>query len=164
MRREWRPVVGFLVGIAAAWAAGLSVRTSVLLGLVVAAGVLLFTRLDGTPDPGWDRERSARRHGARGEVQDLAWAMVGRDGRIGERVLRRLREVAGRRLARHGLALSDPGAEQLLGTRALRTLTRTTSPLPTVADVRHTLDVLDRLGPRRSAPVDDDTDPGSPQP
>ncbi|WP_456826891.1 hypothetical protein [Cellulomonas sp. P5_E12] len=164
MRREWRPVVGFLVGAAAAWAAGLSVRTSVLLGLVVAAGVLLFTRLDGTPDPGWDRERSARRHGARGEVQDLAWAMVGRDGRIGERVLRRLREVAGRRLARHGLALGDPGAEQLLGTRALRTLTRTTSPLPTVADVRHTLDVLDRLGPRRDTPADDDTDPGSPQP
>ena len=79
MRIEWRPVVGLLVGVLAAWAAGLSLRTSVLIGLFVAAGVLLFTRLDGTPDPGWDRERSARRHGARGEVQDLAWAMVGRD-------------------------------------------------------------------------------------
>jgi hypothetical protein len=166
MRWDWRPVAGLLVGAVAAWAAGLSVPTSVLLGLLVAAGVLLLTRLDGTPDPGWERERSARRHGARGEVQDLAWAMVGRDGRIGERVLRRLREVARRRLARHGLTLEDPAAEQLLGTRALRTLTRTASPLPTVADVRHTLDVLDRLGPRRTAPDDsDDTDPpGSPQP
>ena len=166
MRMEWRPLVGLLVGLLAAWAAGLSLRTSVLIGLFVAAGVLLFTRLDGTPDPGWDRERSARRHGARGEVQDLAWAMVGRDGRIGERVLRRMREVAGRRLARHGLSLADPETERLLGTRAVRTLTRTASPLPTVADVRYTLDVLDRLGPRRSTTADDDTDddPGSPAP
>ncbi|MET0789843.1 MAG: hypothetical protein ABWY33_11430 [Cellulomonas sp.] len=159
-RWEWRPLVGFAVGALGAWAAGLTVQTSALVGLFVAAGVLLFTRLDGTPDPGWDRERSPRRHGARGEVQDLAWAMVARDGRVGERVLRRLKEVARRRLARHGLTLEDPATEQLIGTRALTTLTRTTSPLPSIADVRHTLDVLDRLGPRRTSP----TDTGSPQP
>ncbi|WP_315098290.1 hypothetical protein [uncultured Cellulomonas sp.] len=155
MRWDWRPLAGFLVGGVGAWAAGLTPGTSALLGLLVAAGVLLLSRLDGTPDPGWDRERLDRRHGARGEVQDLAWAMVGRDGRIGERVLRRLREVARSRLARHGMTLDDPHAQSLLGTRAVRTLTRTTSPLPTVADVVHTLDVLDRLGPRRATPTDD---------
>jgi len=159
MRVEWRPVVGLLVGVLVAWAAGLSLRTSVLIGLFVAAGVLLFTRLDGTPDPGWDRERSARRHGARGEVQDLAWAMVGRDGRVGERVLRQLRDVAHSRLARHGRSIDDADIEQVLGARAHSTLTRTRSPLPSVADLRHTLDVLDRLGPRRT-PTDDDA--GSP--
>ncbi len=151
MRRwDWRPVAGFVVGAVGSWAAGLTVATSALIGLLVAAGALLLTRLDGTPDPGWDRERLDRRHGARGEVQELAWAMVGRDGRIGERVLRRLRDVAGRRLARYGLTLDDPETASLLGTRAVRTLTRTQSPLPSVADVKYTLDVLDRLGPRRT--------------
>ena len=152
---DWRPLAGFGAGFVAAWAAGLTVQTSALLGLRIAAGVLLRTRLDGTPDPGWARDRLDRRHGARGEVQDLAWAMVGRDGRIGERVLRRLREVARSRLARHGLTVDDPETETLLGTRAVRTLTRTRAPLPTVADVVHTLDVLDRLGPRRATPNDD---------
>ena len=78
--------------------------------------------------------------------------MVGRDGRIGERVLRRLRDVAARRLARHGLTVDDAEAERLLGTRAIRTLTHTRSPLPSVADVKHTVDMLDRLGPRRRHP------------
>ena len=159
MRWDWRPLVGFGVGFVAAWAGGLTARTSALLGLVIAAGVLLLTRLDGTPDPGWARDRLDRRHGARGEVQDLAWAMVGRDGRVGERALRQLRDVARSRLARHGRSIDDADIEQVLGARAHRTLTRTRSPLPSVADLRHTLDVLDRLGPRRT-PTDDDA--GSP--
>ncbi|MEZ0446234.1 hypothetical protein [Cellulomonas sp. ICMP 17802] len=165
MRRwEWRPLVGFAVGVAGGWAFGLSVPSALLVGLLGVAGVLLLTRLDGTPDPGWDRERYDRRHGARGEVQDLAWAMVARDGRVGERVLRRLKEVARHRLARHGLTLEE--AEDLVGPRAYRTLTRARSPLPTLADVRHTLDVLDSLGPRRTTPTDDqpDDEPGSLQP
>ena len=155
MRGDWRPAAAFAGGFVVAWAVGFTTVTSALLGLLVAAAALLLTRLDGTPDPGWDRERMDRRHGARGEVQELAWAMVGRDGRIGERVLRRVRDVARGRLARHGRSIDDPDIEQVLGTRALRTLTRTTSPLPSVADVKHTLDVLDRLGPRRATPTDD---------
>ena len=64
MRRwDWRPVAGFVVGAVGAWAAGLTVATSALIGLLVAAGALLLTRLDGTPDPGWERERLDRRHG-----------------------------------------------------------------------------------------------------
>jgi hypothetical protein len=158
-RLEWRPLVGFAVGFGGSWAFGLEPVSAALVGLLAAAGTLLLTRLDGAPDPGWDRPRYDRRHGARGEVQDLAWAMVARDGRVGERVLRRLKEVAHHRLERHGLTLEE--AEPLLGPRAVRTLTRTRSPLPSLADVRHTLDVLDRLGPRRTEPTDD---PGSPQP
>ena len=60
MRWDWRPPVGFLAGTVAAWAAGLTLATSALLGLLVAAGVLLLTRLDGTPDPGWDRDPGLR--------------------------------------------------------------------------------------------------------
>ena len=159
MRWDWRPALGFLVGAVACLAGGLTVASSALVGLLVAAVVLLLTRLDGAPDPAWDRRHYDRRHGARGEVQDLAWAMVGRDGRVGERALRQLRDVARSRLARHGRSIDDADIEQVLGARAHRTLTRTRSPLPSVADLRHTLDVLDRLGPRRT-PTDDDA--GSP--
>ncbi|GEL98532.1 hypothetical protein [Cellulomonas terrae] len=158
MRWDWRPPLGFVIGAVTCLAGGLTAASSGLVGLLVAAVVLLLTRLDGAPDPGWERRHYDRRHGARGEVQDLAWAMVGRDGRVGERALRQLRDVARSRLARHGRAIDDADIEQVLGARAHRTLTRTRSPLPSVADLRHTLDVLDRLGPRRT-PTDD---PGSP--
>ncbi|GEK21973.1 hypothetical protein [Cellulomonas xylanilytica] len=160
MRWDWRPPAAFLAAAVACLAGGLTAVSSGLVGLLVAAVVLLLTRLDAAPDPAWDRRHYVGRHGARGEVQDLAWTMVGRDGRIGERVLRQLRDVARSRLARHGRSLDDADIEQVIGSRAHRTLTRTRSPLPTVADVRHTLDVLDRLGPRRT-PTDDD-DAGSP--
>ena len=159
MKWDWRPPVGFLVAAVVCLAGGLTVVSAGLVGLLVAAAVLLLTRLDGAPDPGWDRRHYDRRHGARGDVQDLAWAMVGRDGRVGERVLRQLRDVARSRLARHGRSLDDPDIEQVLGARAHHTVTRTRSPLPSVADLRHTLDVLDRLGPERETPTHD---PGSP--
>ena len=159
MRWDWRPPLAFLIGAVACLAGGLTVVSSGLVGLLLAAAVLVLTRLDGAPDPGWERRHYDRRHGARGEVQDLAWAMVGRDGRVGERALRQLRDVARSRLARHGRSIDDADIEQVLGARAHSTLTRTRSPLPSVADLRHTLDVLDRLGPRRT-PTDDDA--GSP--
>jgi len=157
VRWDWRPAAAFLVTFVGAIAGGLTVASAAFVGLLLAAGILLLTRLDSAPDPGWDRRLYDHRHGARGDVQDLTWAMVGRDGRIGERVLRRVRDVARSRLARHGRSLDDADIEQVLGARAHRTLTSTRSPLPSVADVRHTLDVLDRLGPRRTP-----TDPGGP--
>jgi hypothetical protein len=154
MRWDWRPPAAFLAGFVASLAGGLTPVSSGLVGLLLAAAVLLLTRLDVTPEPGWDRRLYDRRHGARGEVQDLAWSMIARDGRVGERALRQLRDVARSRLARHGRSLDDADVEQAIGTRALHTLTRTRSPLPSLADVRHTLDVLDRLGPRRDTPTD----------
>ena len=156
MRWDWRPPLAFVIGAVVGLSGGLTVASSALVGLLVAAVVLLVTRLDSAPDPAWERRHYDRRHGARGEVQELAWAMVARDGRIGERVLRQLRDVARSRLARHGRSLDDTDIEPFLGSRAYRTLTRTRSPLPSVADVRHTLDVLDRLGPRRDPPTDGD--------
>ncbi|RHA38387.1 hypothetical protein, partial [Cellulomonas rhizosphaerae] len=64
--------------------------------------------------------------------------------------LRRLREAGAARLARHGVALADPAAasraRELVGDRAYVTLTRHSHPLPSVADARHTIGALERLG------------------
>lgn len=147
--RDWRVYGAFALGAAGAWAAGLAYATIPLIGLAAVAAVLVATRLDGRADPEFDRAHPVRRNGARGEVQDLAWAMVARDGRVSGRVMKRVREVAADRLARHGLALGDAADDDairaLVGTRAHRTLTRTASPSPTLADLRHTLDTLDRI-------------------
>lgn len=164
----WRPLVGLLVGSGLAWMLGLSTGSALLLGLAVALGVTLVERLELDPDVRWVREHGPRRHGARGEVQDLAWAMSGRDGRVGERALRTLRATAAGRVARHGVRLGDPehdaALRELVGARAYRTLTTTTSPLPSLRDVRHAVDVLERLGTTRPTATDDDASHLPPQP
>jgi hypothetical protein len=129
---------------------GVAFGSALLIGAVAAGVVLLLQRLDQPEDPDFEHLRADRRDGARGDLQELTWAMVARDGRVGERVLRRIKVVAASRLARHGLDLTDPRDEAeiraLLDDRAWRTLTRTKSPLPSIADVRHAIDLLDRLG------------------
>ncbi|GCE77321.1 hypothetical protein [Cellulomonas biazotea] len=152
-----RPLVALVVAVVVAWAGGFSTSSALLVGLAVAAAVVVLTRIDVAAEPRGDTSRPVRRHGARGEIQELTWAMVGRDRRIGERVLRRVRDVGAVRLARHGLVLGAPDDDAavlaLVGPRAHATLTRRSSPLPTVADVRHTVDVLYALGPHRAADV-----------
>ncbi|MGY4644071.1 hypothetical protein [Cellulomonas sp. URHB0016] len=151
--RRWQPVATFLVLAGMSWAGGLRSWSPVLVGLAGAALAVVLLRIDAEPEPRWARPAAPRLHGVRGDVQDLAWTMVGRDKRVGEWVLRRLRLVATTRLARHGLRLGaaeDDGAvEALVGQRAFTTLTRYSSPLPTLPDVRHTLDVLEALGTDR---------------
>jgi hypothetical protein len=154
---EWRSVAVFVVVTLLLFVIGFSVGSSALVGLVGVAVLATARRLDVGDDPQFDRENVDRRHGVRGDLQDLTWAMTGRDGRIGERVLRRLRLVASARLHRHGLRLDDPGDEAAiraaLDDRAWWTLTRTKSPLPTVHDVRHTVNLLERLGPDPRRPA-----------
>ncbi|MFC8190049.1 hypothetical protein ACFUMH_00150 [Cellulomonas sp. NPDC057328] len=146
-----RPVVVLAAAATLLLAFGLDVRSAVVVALGAAALTAVVERVDLTPEPVRERHRSAARDGTRGEVLELAWTMVGRDGRAGERVLRRLREVAACRLARHGVDLADPGTlpdvERLLGARARATLTRTSHPLPSASDVAHTVAALERLGP-----------------
>ena len=85
------------------------------------------------PTPGFDRAVD-RRHGARSEVQDLTWSMVGRDGHVSERVVRRLREVAGRGWRGTGSTWPTRRDARAIAARrrraAFRTLTRTRSPRP----------------------------------
>jgi len=159
----WRPlVVGAVVGIVV-WALGMKPSSAAVVALAAATLAAVLQRVDATAEP-----RPARRYhdasdGARGEVLELAWTMVGRDGRAGERALRRLRDAGARRVARHGLDLRDPeqadALKDLLGTRAHATLTRRSHPLPSVADLVHTLGVLERLGATRTRPATPDPDP-----
>lgn len=163
-----RPVVVAVVIGTVLWALGMTTGSAVVVGLATATLVAVLQRVDGAPEPRPARRVHEARDGARGEVLDLAWTMVGRDGRAGERALRRLREAAARRVARHGLDLTDPeqtdALTALLGTRALTTLTRRTHPLPTVGDVVHTLDVLERLGAARTHPAGTAAAPTTPAP
>ncbi|MGN8244286.1 hypothetical protein ACTHAM_001186 [Cellulomonas soli] len=161
-RAGWRPaVVGLVVG-GAAGAVGVEASSAVVIGVVAALLVLAAERVGAGPDVVPEPVPTSPREGARGEVQELVWAMIGRDGRIGERPLRTLRRAAAVRLARHGVRLDDPADDDtvraLLGARAHRTLHRTVAPLPSVADVRHTLDALERLGSR---PAGTHTDTGA---
>ncbi len=149
--RLQRPVLVLAAVAVVLLALGLDVRSALVVALGAAALAAVVERVDLDPEPARERHRSAARDGTRGEVLELAWTMVGRDGRAGERVLRRLRAVAAGRLARHGADLADPDAaadvERLLGARALATLTRTSHPLPSASDVAHTVSALEHLGP-----------------
>jgi hypothetical protein len=151
--RDWRTYVLFVAAVGFAMVAGFAYVTVALVGVAAVAGLLVVTRLEPRPDPGFDRPRFDRRHGARGEVQELAWAMVARDGRVSDRFHRRVRQVATTRLARHGLDLADPAdgraVQELVGAKAFRTLTRTGSPRPKMSEVRQAVDALDRIGTTR---------------
>lgn len=152
LRAGWRPAALGLLAGGAAVTVGVEATSAVVVGVVAALVVLAAERIGAGPDVAPDPVPTSPREGARGEVQDLVWAMVGRDGRIGERPMRTLRRAAAARLARHGVELDDPADDAvvraLVGPRAHRTLRRTVAPLPSVADVRHTLDALERLGSR----------------
>lgn len=165
----WRPlVVGAVVG-ATMWALGMRGSSAALVAMAAATFVAVVQRVDSAAEPRPEPRHHVSADGVRGEVLDLAWTMVGRDGRAGERALRRLREAGARRVARHGLDLADPDQadvlRDLLGDRALTTLTRRSHPLPGVGDLVHTLDVLERLGPTRTrpAPPQGAPDPRSPR-
>ncbi|MCC2333686.1 hypothetical protein [Cellulomonas wangsupingiae] len=160
----WRPLAagGLVAGVTLAL--GMTVASAVVLALAVVTLAAVVLRVDGRAEPRPARAVATRHEGARGDVHDLAWTMVGRDGRAGERALRRLRDAAARRIARHGLDLGDPdqadAVARLVGARAYGTLTRRGHPLPTVGDLSHALGVLERLGATRDR-TDPDPDPAN---
>jgi hypothetical protein len=156
-RRSWRvPVIGVAVaGIT--WMFGVDLVHALVIGIAMAVVVVVAQTVDAVPDPGWESEPTPDRHGARGELATLSWTMVGRDGRAGERVLRRVRAVATGRLARLGLDLADPAdadaIRALLGARAWAVLAATAGRPPRLADVEHTVARLEHLEPAGPAPA-----------
>ncbi|WP_225752704.1 hypothetical protein [Actinotalea sp. Marseille-Q4924] len=111
--------------------------------------------------------------GSRRDVAHLTWSFVGRDGRVSEAAVRRLRADARRRLARAGVTV-PPGvlgsppdeaahadatatqavadARALLGEPAWTVLTDTGGWLPTLAEVEQCVEAIERLAPAGRVP------------
>ncbi|MFD6134778.1 hypothetical protein [Isoptericola sp. NPDC060257] len=91
-----------------------------LLVVVAATAVALWRRLDDGDEAPWPDVLQDRREGARNDVSELGWATFTRSGAVGDRVLRRVRDLAAARLAERGVDLAAPGgpeaAARLLGT------------------------------------------------
>src|SRR5665648_881084 len=69
--------------------------------VLVAVGLVSGSR---DPDP-WPQARREETAGTRREVAALTWSFIGRDGRVSEAAVRRLRSDATRRLAQRGLVV-----------------------------------------------------------
>jgi len=162
-RRSWRPVLTALIVGVSAGVLGLRWGDALLVGLVtavlVAVGLVSGAR---DPDP-WPKARPEETAGTRREVAALTWSFIGRDGRVSEAAVRRLRSDATRRLAQRGLVV--PGgitsstatspdvpdevrerARAALGDRAWQILTAPGGWMPSLADIGHCVDVVERLG------------------
>ncbi|WP_029292239.1 hypothetical protein, partial [Cellulomonas sp. HZM] len=146
---------GLVVGVVV-FSGGMRLGSAALLALTAAGVAVVVTRIDSEDEPLLTHQRRTRVDGVRGDVQDLAWGAVGRDGRLGERALRRLRETATVRLARHGVDLADPAdaerARALVGPSAYATCTSRGHPRPSFNDARRAVEALERLGPTPSTP------------
>lgn len=99
----------------------------------------------------WPPRSSPFVGGVRREVQELSWSFSSRSGTSGQEVLTHLRNLARRRLAVHGVDLSDPEhrprVDALIGSRA-----RAVLATPGDRPVRHRdavacLDAVERLVP-----------------
>lgn len=174
-----RPVV-VGIGIAAVTTlVGMHLGDAVLVALVVAVlGTVWMTIETGEADT-WREAAPEDAAGARRELAVLTWAFLGRDGRVSEAAVRRLRVLATRRLARGGLVvvggvgprpsgLDHPtreAAAEILGERAWTVLTAPGGWMPSLADVAHCVEVIEGLSPTAIAAHRDDartTDPDPP--
>ncbi len=149
---DLRPVVAAVLLGFAADLLGLGHRDALLVALVVLViGYLgvLAGRGDRYPWPAADLEAT---DGTRREMTRLTWTLIGRDGRVTEAAVRRLRADATRRLAGHGTALGEPRAAELLGPRVHAVLTAHGGLMPSLREIAQCVDAVEALGPARPAP------------
>ncbi|MEU2201106.1 hypothetical protein [Isoptericola sp. NPDC019482] len=133
-----------------------------LLVVVVTTTVALWRRLDDGEEAPWPDAVHDRREGARNDVSELGWATFTRSGAVGDRVLRRVRDLAAARLAERGVDLGAPGgpeaASRLLGAEVVDGLAAR-RPVSR-AEVHRWLDALDTLPTAAPSP---DRPEGRPQ-
>lgn len=163
-RQLYRPLIIAASCAAVAVILGLRLVDGVLVGLVAFVLAAAASAAQVPAEHAWPPAGSEEPDGARGEVYALTWSFVGRDGRVSEVAVRRLRADATRRLARLRVVLPgglnattprrpDPAVEEaraLLGERAWATLTAPGGLMPSILDVAHCVDVIENLG--RPAP------------
>ncbi|WP_369372784.1 hypothetical protein AB1046_04565 [Promicromonospora sp. Populi] len=150
---NWRRVVivTVLVGLTAGglvlWNVIDPGHATAAVALACALAVVWSATDDETADPEWTHLDVTARAGGRHDVSDLGWSVFGRDGRVTDRVVLRIRALAATRLRAHGVDPADPAArpeiERLLGVRVLRQLSSTLPP--TARTVQTWLDAIERL-------------------
>ncbi|MFE6970215.1 hypothetical protein [Isoptericola sp. NPDC057653] len=126
-----------------------------LLVVVAATAVVLWRRLDDGDEVPWPDPPVDRREGARNDVSELGWATFTRSGAVGDRVLRRVRELAAARLAADGVDLATPAgrdaAERLLGADVVAGLTARRQVAR--VEVHRWLDAIEALDAPASGPA-----------
>lgn len=155
----WVAALAVVAGVVAAATMLTTPADGVLVGLVVLAGGLVVRALGEGEHHVWVDPPAPAHRGARRAVTALSWTLTGRDGRVAEGALRRLREDARRRLALRGVHVpvtpSDADhlpaeavdrARALLGDRVWHLLTTRGTP-PTIREVEHCVRVLEELVP-----------------
>ena len=162
-RLHLRPLIIAAAAFLVSGVLGLRWLDALLLGLITFVLASVGASMEsGSPSP-WAPAPPEEADGARSEVAALTWSFVGRDGRVSEVAVRRLRADATRRLVRRRLVLpgglnartersgADPEvvaqARALIGERAWATLTAPGGLMPSINDVAHCVDVIEGLGP-----------------
>lgn len=161
-RLHLRPLIIAACALLGSGIIGLRWFDALLLGLIVFVLASVATSLEGGAEDPWAAAPPEEADGARSEVAALTWSFFGRDGRVTEVAVRRLRADATRRLARHRVVIPgglnartegsdiDPEvvarARSLLGERAWATLTAPGGLMPSILDVAHCVDVIEGLG------------------
>lgn len=162
--RLWRPVLVFAGLTLGSAVVGLRWGDAALVGLVAAVVTAVASMVGaGETDP-WPRYRPPDQAGTRRDVMALTWSFIGREGRVSEFAVRRVRLDATRRLAARGVVVPgglgattrtspDVGddvrarARALLGDRAWFILTTPGGTMPSLADIAHCVEVVERLEP-----------------
>jgi hypothetical protein len=162
--RLWRPALVFVGLTLGAAVVGLRWGDAALVGLVAAVVTAIAAMVGaGETDP-WPRYRPPDQSGTRRDVMALTWSFIGREGRVSEFAVRRVRLDATRRLAARGVVV--PGglgattrtsphvsdevraqARALLGDRAWFILTTPGGTMPSLVDIAHCVEVVERLEP-----------------
>lgn len=130
---------------------GMPAQQSMLLG---AVGLMVAALVRFPPD-GFDigfpePPAPVRDRGARREAFRLSWNVAGRADRVGSTLITRLRQVAERRLADHGLRLADPADRDrviaLLDQASYRLLNLPPGSDASTRAFNHALAVVERVG------------------
>jgi hypothetical protein len=164
VRRAAPPAALVVLATAGLVVVGASPAHGLALGAAGLSAVLLWFGTGYAADGAWPELPDAERHGARRDVAELGWGVVGKDGRANGRAARRVGELAERHLARNGVQgrLAEPGvaerAETLLGRGVARGLHAHAARgrLPTQGELQTWIEAVERLA---AQPPDEGTTP-----
>ncbi|KGM08290.1 hypothetical protein N869_13360, partial [Cellulomonas bogoriensis 69B4 = DSM 16987] len=100
------PLAGAVVTVVA-FVLGMYPVDALATGLLVTVGVMVGGSLGAGSEYVWPEARFETTDGTRNEMAAITWTLIGRDGRVSEAAVRRLRGVTRHRLARHGVRLDE---------------------------------------------------------